>query len=356
VTLVILLDNDDAADLKWLRVDAGQVVARGERFSVGEDVGCVAVAPPDAVALRWIALPGAEALSPPQLRAAVALRAPPMTYAPIEAVHVATAPTGDEAIVAMTDCARITRWLNRLAAHGLDAHAIIPAALLLPLTDTGLVSGDFGNGKVLRGPTTAFADDAVLTPLLAGGTVVLPLSAAQLEAALINAVASPPLDLRQGAFAARSKSGLDRALLRRWALLAASIVALTLALPFAQAWRINRAAAALEQDGAAQAQAIDPALSDDSAINARLAAIHGGGAGFLPTYAAIAASLGNAPGVTLGGLRFDTGGTLTATVRAPNDGAVAALAAGLRTRGFSVTVNPSAENQGKRVADLMVTG
>ena len=69
-----------------------------------------------------------------------------------------------------------------------------------------------------------------MTALVTGDSATVPIERADLEAALVGAAAAPSLDLRQGVFARRRRFALDWALIRRLAVLAGLILAVTLAI------------------------------------------------------------------------------------------------------------------------------
>lgn len=346
-----------AADDPWLwaRVSDDSVVTRGEGVPEGDDSPVIAVAPADAVTLHWAELPDRSAA---QAVAAARILVSDASAVPVGELHVAV---GDEATpdrpIGVVANDRMHAWLAMLAAQAIDPAAIIPAPMLLPRPDEGYLRADLGGRAVVRGATSGFADEARLTELITGGATPETMGREALEAALVATVASPALDLRQGAFARRKRRAVDWRLVRRLALLSASILLATLAIDLVRIAKYSVGASTLEARADTVARTGLPRGADqgDSArlLAERLSRLRGPGEGFSRTAAAVTAAVRSSAGTELTALTFEPTGEFRATVAAEGEAQVNALVARLRETGFEV--QPSTfEASGGRVSGQIV--
>lgn len=353
-TTVLLLGDAQ----RWLRVDDGAVVARGEGEVVAEPGDAVvAVVPAADVTIGRAEFVG---LAEPQARAAARLIVADQAIAPIDSLHVALGkPTLDaNRLIASIDSNRMANWLAELARQGVDPDAVVPAPMLLPEPEHGFVSGAIGDEMLIRGRDIAFADDPALTAAIAGADV-MPLDRATLEASVINAVADPDIDLRQGAFARKRQWGIDRAWLRRIVILVVAAIAVTILIQIVEIIRLNTATNQIERDNRALASA---ALPPGTTINAPLiqlreglAALRGPGGGLLPLAGGVTAAVNASPNVELSSMIFDGGGTLRVTVRAQSAADLAAFDSRLTASGFAAAPGPIVTDQGRQVRDYTVS-
>ena len=109
--------------VRWLRLDDGGVVARGDDVSMlppGDDSALIAALPGEDIVLHWVELPR---LAPAQAAAAARELAADVAARSIADTHVALGPPGEDGkrVLALVDNDRVRGWLQRLAALGLDA-------------------------------------------------------------------------------------------------------------------------------------------------------------------------------------------------------------------------------------------
>ena len=348
-------------DGRWLRITGSEVTTRGDQMATAlpmhEGEVVVGVVPGHEVAIKSLALPD---LADAQARAAARLAIAETSIAPFEALHVATTDADPDGmrIVVSVEASRVTERLLSLAQAGLDPDHLLAAPLLLPMPEQGFVSGDMGDGVMVRGQGAAFPDDAVLTPLLTGGNVPQALDRAALEAALVGAVADPQADLRTGVFAKRHRWAVDHARIRQLAVLVLVLGLLVLAVQFVAILRINARAAAIEADTKVRAAALLPpgtTVTDPVVqVEARLATMGAGGAGYRPLAATLAAAVNAVPNAELGSLMFDGTGGLRATVRGATAGDIDAVQARLVSSGLTVDPGILIANQGRPYRDIMV--
>jgi general secretion pathway protein L len=308
---LLLVVGPDGAIARWLLLAGGAVAARGD----GAD-GWPATRPPlrtalsvpgEDVAIHWLDLE--EGLAPAQAAAAARLLLGERSAAPIADMHVAVG--GREAglaCVAMASGERMAAWLASARAAGAEPDLIVPAPLLLPCPETGLVR----HGNDHRGEATAFALEPELARHIVGdGAVALDEEAA--EAGLAEALAEPLVNLRQGDHARRRQLALAPGRVRRLVALALLLVALTLAVQVVTVLRLTFAADAAEEEAAALASTAPAAAA---------------GGGWPLLSGALFDAIRATPNVELGRLRYTPEGRLQASVLADD----AAVAAALRER------------------------
>ena len=356
-TLVLFLPVPDGP-WRWLRIAGDVVSGRGEGLpaaSEGEPPTHVAVAPADAVTLHWAELPDrshAQAVTAARMLAADA------SASAIGDLHVAVGREGDaiERPIGVVSALRMRGWLDELAANGIDPDAVLPAPMLLPRPEQGYLRADLGGEGVVRGATSGFADEARLTELVTGGVAPQVVTRDALEAAIVAAVATPPLDLRQGAFA-RNVQRVDWALVRRLGWLIAAIVAVTLLITLVQLLTYASAADAVERradlfarTGLARGEAVNDA---DRQLTARLDRLRGGGMGFSRTAAAVFAAVRATPGTEVRTLDFDPSGTMRVTLALQNEGQILDLQRRLTASGFTATPFGQFQSSGGRLAGDM---
>lgn len=358
--LVLFLPAHDVP-WRWLRI-AGQVVAgRGEGFpAIAEDERDlpVVIAPADAVTLHWAELPDR---SQAQSVAAARLLAADASAAPIGELHVAVGREGvhAERPIGVVAAAQMQAWLVNLAANGVDPAALLPAPMLLPRPEGGYLRADLGGESVVRGPTSGFADEALLTELVTGGTAPDLLTRDDLEAAIVAAVADPALDLRQGSFARRRRVGIDWALVRRIAWLALGLLTVSLLISLVQIVRYNAAADTLELRAEQLARSGLPSgetvSNADRQLGERLSRLRGGGLGFTRTAAAVLAAVRGVPGTEVRTLSFDPAGAMRVTVATRNEGQIVDLQRRIAAAGLVATpMGQFTSSGGRMTGDIMV--
>lgn len=360
--LLLELPDEEGAPIAWRRLEDGRETARGDDLvgieppgeAVTEDERVVAIAPAGDVKVDIAELPG---LAPAQARAAARLLASENSIAPLDSLHVAVGEDeADDRLIATVDRVRMEDWLARTQALGYDPDAIIPLGLLLPPPDEGFVKGELFGRTVLRSRSSAFLDDDMLSPLIVGDAPVTVLDNGEAEAAMLPALAEPPLNLRQGVFAKKKRWAIDWALVRRLALLGLGCALLLLVTNIALILKYENAADAMEARTAALAARAVPNAGGDpvGALNERLAANRGGGAGFAATSAAIFTAVRNTPNIELTAFDFGTDGSLKITIAAPSTADFTAFQRQLESYGFDGTATTPQTVAGRQIVDMTV--
>lgn len=349
------------ADGRWLRVLAGDIVARGEQLASAlpqtEDERVVAIVPADDVIVRTIELPDLADL---QAQGAARMAVAETSVLLPDALHVAVGlpDAGGHRLAVSAPVAHIAALLAGLAGEGIDPDHLIAAPLLLMRPESGFVRGDLGGEIVVRGGDTAFAEDAVLTPLLVGDAAFETLDRPALEAGIIAAVEFPEADLRHGMFAKKRQWQVDLPRLRRLAVMTLALGFLILAAQIVSIVRLNSRASSIEAETFVLATAVlppgttitDPVLQAE----ARLATMQGAGGGFDTLAAAMGAAVNATPNVELGSMVFDGEGGLRATVRAANAADISSVETRLSASGLQVIPGPVVANQGRPYRDITV--
>jgi general secretion pathway protein L len=342
----------------WLRISEGSIVAQGDGLTASEsDDRVVAVLPAEAVTISHAELPD---LSEPQAQAAARLMVAETSATPVEALHVAVGAANGAGVrpVVVIDRSRLTDVLAMLANAGHDPDSVLPAPMLVGRPDEGFVKADLGGQFIVRGRDHAFADDPVLTPLLAGEGVVT-LDRSRVERELVLAVLTPEVDLRQGAFAKSRSWGLDKNRLKRIGWLALGVAALALLFSIFQLTRLSMAADRVVADNMVMARA---ALPPGTTVNNALVQVReqlnerrGPGGGLIPLASRVTAAVDATPNVELTSMIFDGGGTLRITARAPTVADLAAFEAKLAAVGLTSAAGATLVDQDRQVRDYTVS-
>jgi len=364
--LLIFLDARNEIE-GWLHLREGADAAHGAELEglpplvdpeTRKALPLVAVVPGEAVTLHWLEVPAG--LAPAQAVAAARLMASEMSTQPLVDMHVAV---GREAegetvrAVALVPAITMAGWIGRLQAQGLDPDLVLPEPLLLPRPVEGFLRYDRGGLPIFRAPNDAFTVEPELADLILAGASVETIDAATFRAGIADAIAHPPVNLRQGPFAKRRRWQIQWKLIRRLALLGLAIVMVTLAIQVTSIMRYSFAADALELEAQRIASRALPGTvqvtNAPEQLERRLSDL-GGGVG----YSAVASAVFNAVGATanaeLTGLVYDTDGSLRATVQGDSPATITALRDRIRSSGFAVEEGSLRTGGGRPTMELTV--
>jgi general secretion pathway protein L len=343
----------------WIRIADGAIAARGagiEESEAHRGAPVVAVAPGEAVTLRWLELPAG--LSAAQAAGAARLMAGEFSAQPLDELHVAAGQEAEEGgtrCVGLVPMETMRRWLADVEEAGLEAERLIPETLLLPAPEEGFATREAGALRLYRARDEAFAAEPELGELLLAGRGAVALDG---DDGLAEALARAPLDLRQGPFGRRREWRVAPARARRLAVLAAALLLVSLAVQIALIARYIFAADAAEAEThriAVAALPRSPGIADpNAALTQRLAELRGGGAGFGATAGAVFEAVKATPNIELSALAFAPDGTLRATVQADSPAAVEALRQRVEAAGFAAEAGAPRSGGARRVADLLV--
>lgn len=366
---VAALDDGDAPDPAWLRVDDGVIVDSGQDDGWVDawekpqesdpDDRLIALAPAADVPIRWRHYPDA---APAQAAVAARLDTLKDSLGDGALLHIVAgqpAETGQAVPVAVTTHAAMTAWTDWLKARDLDPAAIIPAAAAVPPPEPGsLWSAELGGEQIVRAADHAYLSDPAIDPLIAGGRAIAPLDADRMRAALLLTLAAPPLDLLSGGWKPRRSWALDPALVRLVKRLAIALLVVSLLIPIVHALRLSSDSARADDAVVAMAKKAGVTAPDATAAEAeldrRLAAAGGGPLAFSVPAAALYGAMRDTPGVALRTLSHRTDGTLTTTLAAPRVEDINAVLLALQARGYRITAQPMAGSDGQQMANITI--
>jgi general secretion pathway protein L len=365
--LVVALPDGEGAQPLWMRVADGAMVQGGAGtnwlvacglYALPE--GCVVMLVPPAAltALHWVSHPD---LPVRQARAAARLAALSASMGHADSLFAATDENDDPArphIVAVVERADLQHWLLWAQHHGLDPDMVVPAALLLPVPEAGFARGMVGGAPVLRGVDMALSDDMAF-PELIGETAVRDVPVEAVNAQVIAALDTPPLNLRQGDFAKRVRRAVDKRVLQRMALWVGLILLASLLITLIGIGRHHLEANRLDAESLALARGVLPDATDaaqaDTEMDARLARQGIGGYAFTAPTAGLFSAMQGASGVSITALSRDPDGMLRATLAAAKAEDINTVLVALQAAGFTITATSSQDPGGRTLADITVT-
>lgn len=377
--LIVCLPGEGSSSqprLFWWRVEGGAVISRGIRhfdddsddqvaadWGVREDGGKILALVPSADCnVHFLEM---NDMPPRQAEAAARLKVAETSLGGLDGNHI-TASTHSHrhpphTIVAATSIAKMRQWLAFLEHAGVDPDIIMPAGLGLPEANGAAVQGQIGDEKLLRSGHVIAPDEPGLRKALIGDQEVVLLGEEQVDAALVEALAEPEVNLRQGMFTRRVKRDwLAWAQVRHLARLAAVVALITLGIFMVRIAKLEYAASLLEDRAVRAAQERYPSATDlasaETAVNADLAKRGLGDTLFTVPASATFAAMQAVPSVSVRDISFAGNGIVTMQMAAPRKEDIDQILIRLQQRGYRVTVPPSVTQDatGSVVAQITV--
>ncbi len=359
--LIVACPVSADAALHWWHVEDGHVVARGQDVSPPVRTGdapVIALVPAADTVIRTLDMGD---MSAAQAEAAARYRAADLSIG--GDLFVAVRALGRTEAGMRVRCATIARatladHLAELALRGLDPDIIVPVGLLLPESDQP-VSATFGDLGADRLGDLVLPPDEALGALLLAGEAPVALDQDMRDAALVAALADPPLNLRQGDFARRTPlfalgAGQGRTL--AWLLGALALV--SLAVPLAEIGKHYLGADLAERRALASAQRLVPGATDavqaEQQIDARLAARGAGNMVASVPLAGLLSAIQPVPGVVIRQADYRPGGIIAAMIAAPRVEDLNTVLIALQNNGYKVTAANRSDATGQAVADITV--
>lgn len=338
------------ADLPWLRIEDGVIVARDEH-ALDLQGPVVAVVPASRVTYRRFDM---TALAPAQALGAARIEAADASLGAAEDRHVAVSTDLTEFVVTSREA--LMADLAALGVEGMAPYAVIPSPSLIPRPESGFVSADLPGESVLRGPDGGFAADDTVSSLIVGDMRVKTMTREDVEEAIIAATGNPPLNLLQGEFAPRIVWVAEEGYWRRMGKYALIALALTIAIPVVKWGKLVAATGSMDAETAQIAATalgeVEGTAQSIQTLNTRLADRRGGGKGYLATQAALTRVIEATPNVDVGSVEFDLGGAMRATVRGTSQADIDTVRNALILSGFTVDTVAPANVQGRQQAEL----
>jgi general secretion pathway protein L len=367
--LLIFLDIHNQFE-GWLHVRGRSIAARGKELDgvpplldseTGRPIGLVAVVPGEMTSLHWLEVPAG--LAPAQAAAAARLMASEVSAQPLEQMHVAVGPAVDGSplrAVALVPARVMAGWLSKLQEEGLDPDLVLPEPLLLRPPAEGFVRYDRREVPIYRGAADAFSLEPDIAGIITASAPIEAVGAEAFEGGIFEAIARPPVNLRQGAFAKRRRWKIEWKLVRRLALLLAAILVVSFAIQVVSIWRYTYAADALEAEadriaaGALPGRRSGPVTDAPAQLEQELADLRGSGAGYAALASVMFAAVRATPNAELSAILYDRDGSMRATVMADSPATISALEQRIEANGFAVESGPLRTGGGKPTADLTV--
>ncbi|QLC23888.1 general secretion pathway protein GspL [Parasphingopyxis algicola] len=356
------------AEPGWIRIADGRSVVRQAGFDAlpvqddereeNEAETTILVVPGSDVVIHWAEIPAG--LAPAQAIAAARIMASEVSADPLDIQHVTISrpEEDDERCLAIVSRASMDAWLAEAAALGVDPDGIVPEPLLLVPPETGVRTFRRAGLDTVRGPKRAFAAEPELAAILLADEAIEPLTAEDFERELGGVLADAPLNLRQGDYAKRRRWKIDANYVRRVALLAATILLVTLLIQLTMIARYSFAADALEREIAERARDAIPGtikiVDPDAQLRDRLASL-GGGPGYGELANAAFGAIRDTAGVELQAMIYDANNNLQLTAAAPGQPELTALQQRMIAAGLLVTQGTVRDGGGRQIAEFTVT-
>lgn len=358
---IFLVPPDPHEPVRYWLIEQGAVLETGSvetgqkhRFD-GISRTMMLVSQTDSV-VRWHDLPD---IPRKQAEAAVGYQMKEYLVTPADAHIVASRQADGRILSAHITASKLQACLDRLASHGIDPDIIMPVGLLLPDDGSGAISVSLAGQKLLRSGDLIAPDEPAMRELLLDNCPVRVVDDWDVETAFASALANPPVNLRQAAFARRKwRLLLSAARIRVLIYIFLAIGLASLLLGLATLWRYHSAAA--REDGIALAlvQKFDPKITDVEQAQGKMDRLlvekGGGGSAFLPLSAALYSSMQKISSVHLQSLHYGEDGILYATIAAPASDAINPVLIDLQKQGYRLTATPRQDASGMTLADISV--
>lgn len=348
---------DEAAP--WMTLDStGAVLERG-RASLEHPAPAgphrnVAIVPGARVTLRRLTVPSG---SPAQQRAAALWALRDDLAGPADRLRAALGPVEDDGArwVAAVDLPVVEAWADWLRAAGFGEAAMAPDCMTLdPPTDGSAAAVRFGDDVALRATDLAVTVQPDLVDAVAAPRAVHAVEdPAEVEALLIRAALSPPLDLAAGRGRAAGAAGSWR----RAALLAAALVLSPLILILAEAARDEMAARDIDARAETAARAAFPDMppeADPLAEAERRLGTAPPPGGVAAASAALFQALEGVPGAELDSLTADPAGGIRASVSYAAYQDLDVLRSAMAELGLTLTDTSTVDDGGRVVSDVII--
>jgi general secretion pathway protein L len=363
---IIMPAAEPDAQPHWIRLVNGHIVQRGtgERWRHSEEASespidgdALIVLPPHVTTLHWIACPEMTVRQGAQAARIMALEASIGAGSGLHAAALEAETPEKPHIVAVTSESAMLHWINWAKDRGMPNAAFVPAALMVPETESGFMRGQVGPHEVVRGRDSAFDAAEPAAKLIMGREPVTDLTEPSIDDMLQIALIEPPLNLRQGAFAARTPGLFDAARIKRILLLVGLIVLAALLVQLVRMVKLNMEASRLDAQTVELARTVDPTIADaadaEVKLNARLAE-RGGSGGFTGTIAGLMSAMRGTPAVTLASVNQTADGALRVQLAAPQAEDINAVLLALQDAGWRISAEAVQQQGGRVVANIVV--
>ena len=366
--LLIAFPATDDESLYWWNVADGAVQSRGcdpdPLFASQADGPDEAQPPVGVIALvqsHLTTIMSHEAISDAtenQARTAATMAAKAQSLDSENLHIVSTMESGGGVVTASVGRDILSAGLVRLQALNLDPDAILPSGWLLPVSDDGAVSADFGFDQVIRAGNVIATDDPAIREYLFADQTITPIVDDAFDAMLVGVSPSSDLNFRSGPFTKKTQRAMDASQKRRLGWMVAALVILSLAIPLIQLAQYHRAADAADEAALASAATVVGAMEDpdsaERALDQRLIAENRGNIMFPVPASALYSALQQFPGVVITRMAYGKNGIVSATLSAIRNEDINPVLLAMHEAGFVITATPRTDATGSALADITV--
>ncbi len=352
--------DSERLEAHWWLVADGRVIDSGagtEWVALADSRAAerkrVALAPAAAVRIAFAA--HAPAASERQALSVARVAAVEASLGEAEALHSASALSGDSIVTAVVDNGAMLAWLGWAREAGADPHHIVPVAALVPLAE-GWTVAEFGSERVIGRSGTVMPFEPALVGHLVGVAEPRELTETEMEAALVAAAEQPPLDLRTGKMARRRRIAVDRTRIRELALIAAMIPLIVLVWSIISIVKLNAATDRLNAQTLVVAERAVGRPVTLEAAESDLSQQVGGAAygGAMAPLTGLYSALQSEQSVSSTELSYRADGTLSTTLAAPTVDANNRVLIAVQRNGYRITAVPRQAADGRSMVDITI--
>ncbi|WP_417622452.1 hypothetical protein [Parasphingorhabdus sp.] len=252
----------------------------------------------------------------------------------------------------------LSAGLVRLQALNMDPETIIPLGWLLPVSENGPLSADFGFDRVVRANNIIATDDPALTDILFAGQAITPITGDAFDAMLADPANKSDLNFRSRMFAKKTKRTMGAVQKRRLGWMVAALIILSLAIPLVQLVQYQWAANSADEVALARASAVVGAVENpdvaERALDQRLISENRGNIMFPVPASALFSAIQHVPNVSITRLGYGENGIVSATLSGIRAEDINPALIAIQDAGFVITATSRTDATGSVQADITV--
>lgn len=352
--------DSEQREAHWWLVSDGQITQAGTgtewvelAAAAGADRKRIALAPAACVRVERLDKPATG--SDRQAAAAARAMSVQRSLGDPEALHSASVLAGDSVLTAVVDNGAMLAWLDWARGAGADPHHVVPVGSLMPIGDDWTLAR-FGSERVIGRSGTVLPFEPSLANMLVGGADPREVDDDEVDALIVAAAESPPLDLRTGKMARRKRIFVDRRRIRELALIAATIPLLALASILVGIVTLDSATTRLNEETLAVAErALGRPVTLQSAESELAQRVGGAGqGGLMAPLTGLYSALQTEEGVSSTAIAYRSDGTITTTLAAPTLDPINRVLIAMQRSGYRITAVPRQAPDGRAMVDVTV--
>tara|TARA_R110000782_G_scaffold78293_3_gene155923 strand:+ start:114175 stop:115248 length:1074 start_codon:yes stop_codon:yes gene_type:complete len=259
-------------------------------------------------------------------------------------------------MIATGEMERLIGWAQGL---GLDPDYIIPAGMLLPEPAQGYIRATLGPSCFARGKGLVLPGRGSLAREIMADAPVTDWTGREIDAAILAAVAHPPVNMRSGPFMRRADRGPRSRWLGRMAVLIACIGLLSLLINGVQLVKFHAATDRLDDKAISVAEPFvgqtDTARIAEDRINTLMAASGAGTGSFTALLSLVTRAVQPFPSVRITQIDRGVDGRLRIVATSQSAEDLDSLAQALRTSGLHMQKEPTSNMGSNQSVTISVT-